>query len=134
MDEGAGRYFILASFFYLGIGPLMGFMMAYLRGKWVLRLMPAHAHVNLLGWVSMMIFGFSYTFLPMLAGKELYSDMLPYVHLVLVNAGLVGMAVIWIGSRFPNSPISPVLVWPFGAMVVLSIWIYLFNMIMTFMA
>jgi len=131
MDEGAGRFFILASLFYLALGPVMGFMMAYLRGKWVLRLMPAHVHFNLLGWISMMIFGFSYSFLPLMAGKELYSHTLPYLHFVLGNAGLIGMASVWIGSRFPNSPVSPKLVWPFGAMVVISLWLYIFNILMT---
>ena len=79
----------------------------------------------------MMIFGFSYSFLPMMAGKELYSQTLPYIHFFLWNMGLVGMATIWIGSRFPNSPIKPKLVWPFGLMVYLSIWLYVINIAMT---
>lgn len=129
--DGAGKLFILASLFYLAIGPAMGFVMAYLRKKWVLRLIAAHTHLNLLGWVSMMIFGFSYTFLPGMAGKELYSDTLPYIHFVLANIGLIGMAAVWIGSRFPDSPVSPKLVWPFGLMTYASILLYIFNILMT---
>lgn len=129
--EGAGKFFILASFLYLAFGPLLGFLMAYLRGKWVLRMISAHTHFNLLGWVSMMIFGFSYTFMPLLAGKELYSSKLPYIHFALGNLGLIGMGFVWIGSRFPKSPISPKLVWPFGLLVIISLWLYIFNMIMT---
>lgn len=129
--EGPGKLFILTSFFYLAAGPAMGFIMAYLRGKWVLRMVSAHTHINLLGWVSMMIFGFSYSFLPILAGKELYSPALAYIHFFLGNTGLVGMAFVWIGSRFPKSPISPNLVWPFGLMVMTSFWLYIFNMVMT---
>ena len=133
MEEGAGKCFILASFFYLAAGPFMGFLMAYLRGKWVLRLMPAHTHFNIMGWISMMIFGFSYSFLPVLAGKELYSDTLPYVHFALGNVGLLGMGVVWIGSRFPKSPIKPKAIWPFGLMVFISFILYIFNMLMTLM-
>ena len=129
--EGAGRLFIIASLVYLLIGPAMGFIMAFQRGKWVLRLMPSHAHINLAGWVSMMIFGFSYSFLPMMAGKELYSQTLPYVHFVLWNLGLVGMASVWIGSRFPKSPVKPSLVWPFGLMLYISVCIYVLNIALT---
>ena len=129
--EGAGKLFIMASLFYLVVGPAMGLVMAYKRGKWVLRLMPSHGHINLLGWISMMIFGFSYSFLPMMAGKELYSQALPYIHFSLWNLGLVGMASVWFGSRFPKSPIKPTLVWPFGLMLYISIWLYVINIGMT---
>lgn len=43
--------FIIASIAYLFFGTLMGFAMAYRSGKWVLRLLPSHAHSNLAGWV-----------------------------------------------------------------------------------
>ena len=131
--EGPGKLFIFASFFYLALGPAVGFLMAYMRGKWVLRMLSAHTHINLLGWVSMMIFGFSYTFMPLLAGRDLYSETLPYVHFFLGNTGLIGMISVWIGSRFPKSPVSPALVWPFGLLVIISIWLYIFNMVMTFL-
>ncbi len=128
--EGAGRLFFMASVFYLAVGTFMGLAMAFLRGKWTLRLMPAHVHINLLGWVSMLIFGFAYTFLPALAGRELYSTRLPYVHFVVANIGLPGMAAVWVGSRFPGSRIPPRLVWPFGGLVAASVWIRVFNMAM----
>ena len=132
--DGAGKLFILASLCYLLMGPAMGLVMAYKRGKWVLRLMPSHGHFNLLGWISMMIFGFSYSFLPMMAGKELYSQSLPYVHFFLWNIGLLGMAAVWIGSRFPKSPIKPKFVWPFGLVLYVSIWLYVINIAMTMFA
>jgi cytochrome c/quinol oxidase subunit I len=129
--EGIGRFFLIASLFYLALGTAMGFTMAFLKGKWTLRLMPAHTHVNLYGWVSQLIFGFAYSYLPIFAGKALYSPTLPYIHLVLGNIGLIGMASMFIGSRFPRSPISPKAVWPFGALVVVSVWIFIFNIAMT---
>lgn len=87
-----GKLFIMASLFYLAAGTTMGFIMAFLRGKWTLRLMPAHAHINLFGWVSMLIFGFVYSYLPAFAGKTLYSTILSYIHFVFGNIGLIGMA------------------------------------------
>ena len=129
--EGIGRLFFAASLFYLAVGTAMGFAMAFLRGKWTLRLMPAHAHINFFGWISMLIFGFAYSYLPTFAGKTLYSATLPYIHFICSNIGLIGMAGMWIGSRFPNSPVSPKLVWQFGALVILSVWLFIFNIAMT---
>src|SRR3989338_599131 len=83
------------------------------------------------GWISMLIFGFAYSYLPTFAGKTLYSATLPYIHFICSNIGLIGMAGMWIGSRFPNSPVSPKLVWPFGALVILSVWLFIFNIAMT---
>lgn len=131
--EGAGKLFMIAALFYLAAGTAMGFVMAFLKGKWTLRLMPAHTHVNLYGWVSQLIFGFAYSYLPTFAGRNLYSPTLPYLHFILGNIGLIGMASMFIGSRFPNSPISPKAVWPFGALVVLSAWLFIFNIAMTFL-
>ncbi len=96
--------------------------------------MPAHTHFGLIGWISMMIFGFSYSLLPMFTGKTLHSPTLAYLHFGLINLGLVGMAGVWIGSRFPKSPVSPTFVWPFGAMVVLSVWLYIYNIAMTLLS
>ncbi len=130
--EGAGKLFILASILYLAAGTILGLLMASLRGKWVLRLMPSHVHIGIVGWISMMIFGFSYSFMPALIGKALFSQKLPYIHFIMINTGLIGMSVVWIASRFPKSAVSPKLVWPFGLLVVFSLWLYIFNIVMTF--
>jgi len=66
--------------------------LAFLRGKWTLRLMPEHTHINLFGWISMLIFGFAYSYLPTFAGKTLYSTTLSYIHFICGNIGLIGMA------------------------------------------
>jgi len=108
--------------------------MASLRGKWVLRLIPSHVHLGILGWISMMIFGFSYSFMPALAGRALFSQKLPYIHFILGNIGVIGMAVVWIAGRFPKSVVSPKLVWPFGLLVISSLWVYIFNIAMTFLS
>lgn len=129
--EVISKLFIIASLFYLTVATSMGFVMAFKSGKWVLRLMPAHAHINLLGWISMLIFGFSYYLLPIAAGRPLYSSTLPYFHFALCNIGLLGMASVWIASRFPKSPVQPKHVWPFGASVIASLWIFIFNAAMT---
>lgn len=58
--------------------------------------MPIHTHFNLLGWMSMMIYGVGYHILPRFSGKPLWSDKLALWQLWLANIGLVGMAGGWI--------------------------------------
>lgn len=47
---------------------------------------PTHAHLNLLGWVSMAIFGLVYRAFPSLA-----EGALPKVHFWIMNVGIIGM-------------------------------------------
>lgn len=54
-----------------------------------------HVHFNLLGWMSMMIYGVAYHILPRFSGRPLYSDRLAEVQFWLANIGLLGMALGW---------------------------------------
>jgi cbb3-type cytochrome oxidase subunit 1 len=47
---------------------------------------PTHAHLNLLGWVSMAIFGLVYRAFPSLA-----EGALPKAHFWIMNIGVIGM-------------------------------------------
>ncbi len=58
-----------------------------------------HAHTNLLGWVSMMIFAVAYHVLPRFSGRPLYSNRLADMHLILSNIGLIGLIITWPLSR-----------------------------------
>jgi cbb3-type cytochrome oxidase subunit 1 len=53
----------------------------------------AHAHVNLLGWVEMAIFGALYYVVPKVAKRPIYSMPLVKVHFWMHNFGLIGMVV-----------------------------------------
>jgi len=53
----------------------------------------AHAHVNLLGWVEMAIFGALYYVVPRVARRPIHSLRLVKVHFWMHNVGLVGMVV-----------------------------------------
>ncbi len=54
-----------------------------------------HAHFNLLGFMSMMIYGVGYHILPKFSGAHIYSPAIMTVQFWLANAGLIGMAVSW---------------------------------------
>ena len=66
--------------------------------------MTMHAHINLLGWLSMMVFAVAYHVLPRFSGRELHSERLANTHVVLANAGLIGLMIAWPLSRFILTP------------------------------
>lgn len=84
--------FIAAALGYFVVGMLLGLAMAF-EPAWIYYIRPAHAHVNLLGWVSMFIYGVAYHVLPRFTGQALHSERLADFHLISANVGLVGMAV-----------------------------------------
>jgi cbb3-type cytochrome oxidase subunit 1 len=90
------RRFIRSSLAWLGAGVLFGIWMTIDPGQ-ALAYRPAHMHMNLLGFVSMMIFGVAYHVLPRFAGRPLRSRRAASVHLVLANVGLVAMVLGFIG-------------------------------------
>jgi cytochrome c oxidase cbb3-type subunit 1 len=54
-----------------------------------------HVHLNLLGFMSMMIYGVGYHILPRFSGKHIYSPLLIRYQFWFANAGLIGMTVSW---------------------------------------
>jgi cbb3-type cytochrome oxidase subunit 1 len=90
MMDPFARRFIRASLLWLGTGVLIGLAMA-LRPADALAFRPAHAHANLLGFVSMMIFGVAYHVIPRFTGRPLHSPAAANAHLWIANAGLAGM-------------------------------------------
>lgn len=87
--------FIRASLIWLGLGVTLGLWMVLAPGQ-ALVYRPAHMHANLLGFVSMMIFGVAYHVLPRFAGRPLWSRRAAAVHFVLANAGLALMVGGWV--------------------------------------
>ena len=63
----ARNYLIIGSL-YLLIGILLGM---YMGGKQDFTLGPVHAHINLLGFTLMTLFGLGYRVMPQLAGNRL---------------------------------------------------------------
>src|SRR5690606_3634817 len=83
------RNFIRSSLVWLGAGVLLGLWMTLAPNAIVYR--PAHAHANLLGFVSMMIFGVAYHVIPRFTGSPLWSRRMALLHLWIANAGLAGL-------------------------------------------
>ena len=83
------KAFIRASVLWFAAGILLGVGMA-LYPQWIIY-RPAHAHMNVAGFLTMMVFGVGYQLLPRVFGAPLYSRALAVVHLYLANIGLLGM-------------------------------------------
>jgi cbb3-type cytochrome oxidase subunit 1 len=81
------KAFIKASVAWLALGVTLGVAMA-MHPAWVIY-RPAHLHMNLLGFVAMMIFGVAYHVLPRFTGHPLHSRRLAAAHWWIANLGLV---------------------------------------------
>jgi cbb3-type cytochrome oxidase subunit 1 len=84
------RRFIRASVVWLVIGVVIGVGMTWAPGHMVIY-RTAHAHANLLGFVSMMIFGVAYHVLPRFAGRPLHARALAGAHFYAANVGLAAL-------------------------------------------
>ncbi len=117
------KSFIVLSIIYLGIASIIGVVMlgdpSYLGLKFI------HSHLMMLGWVSMMIYGVGYHILPRFSGRPLKSNRIGEIQLWTANIGLIGMVVLYtIDSSKP-------LLILFGLMEVLSIVLFVYNMLAT---
>ncbi|MBI5469602.1 MAG: hypothetical protein HY891_10765 [Deltaproteobacteria bacterium] len=95
-------WFIRFALIYFMLAILLGLHMS-VTGP-VYPWMPIHVHFNLLGWMSMMIYGVGYHILPRFSGVPLWSDRLSYWQMWLANIGLVGMAAGWIVRSSAGDP------------------------------
>ncbi|MGR9087397.1 MAG: hypothetical protein ACU841_10030 [Gammaproteobacteria bacterium] len=94
------KYLLAASFYGL-FGMIMGMVMGA-REDFTLR--PVHAHLNLLGWVAIMLYGLTYELFPGMA-----KNRLAVWQFYVVNAGVLllmpSLALLLLG----NSAVLPVL-------------------------
>ena len=85
------KAFIRASLVWFALGIALGLAMA-MRPAWVIY-RPAHAHMVVAGFITMMVFGVGYQLLPRLFGFALHGPRLAVLHWWLANAGLAAMVI-----------------------------------------
>lgn len=85
------KAFLKASITWLAIGVTLGVAMAVHPQLIVYR--PAHVHMNLLGFVTMMIYGVAYHVIPRFTGHQLHARRLAEIQWWLANAGLLLMVI-----------------------------------------
>jgi cytochrome c oxidase cbb3-type subunit 1 len=94
MDKYA-KAFVKASLTYLGIGVITGLIMV-VHPDLRFTLTRVHTHINLLGFMAMMVYGVGYHILPRFMGRPVYSHRLGNIQVWLANITLVGLAISWI--------------------------------------
>lgn len=124
------RNFIVMSIIYLALASFLGIIMLANPSHLYLRFV--HSHLNMLGWVSMMIYGVGYHILPRFAGKRLKSVTIGEVHFYLANIGLVGMLLFYTLQTISNEKtIYSGLSTAFGLIEAFSIFLFFYNMLAT---
>lgn len=121
--------FIFSGMVYLLLGVTLGVLFVIIPETRVLR--PVHTHLNLIGFVTFLIFGVAYHILPRFRGKPLYSEKLGWWQLWLANAGLVGLLVFMGVGAYTSFDGLRMVQAVFGATLALSIYLFVYNMFRT---
>ncbi|NJD57439.1 MAG: hypothetical protein FIA94_13695 [Nitrospirae bacterium] len=123
------RNFIIASIIYLGISSLLG--IAMLHQTRLLSLKFVHSHLNMLGWVSMMIYGVGYHILPKFAGKMIKYPKMGEIQFWASNISLIGMLIFYAMNVATPSASYAMITTFFGVVQVFSIGLFFYNMLAT---
>jgi hypothetical protein len=114
------KTFLKIAAIYITLGVLLGMLMGIIQD---FRLASVHAHINLLGWVSMAIFGLIYHFYPHAAETRLAK-----LHFWLHNIGLPlmqgGLAIEIISG---NSALLPLVIVS-SLLVVIGVILFTINL------
>lgn len=111
------KNFLRASLVYFLISAILGAVMISMK-SYPAQLLFTHVHLNLLGWMSMMVFGVGYHILPRFTGRPLAYPKIGTLQFYLANIGLVGMVCF--------RPIHP-LVEIFAGIEVIAIGLFVVN-------
>jgi cbb3-type cytochrome oxidase subunit 1 len=117
------------SIVYLGIAAVLGIVM--LGNPNVMAMKFVHSHLNMLGWVSMMIYGVGYHILPRFMGRPLYSNKIGEAQFYLANISLVAMLVFYTLNIYNPSSMYRMLTVVSGAVQAVTIFLFFYNMLMT---
>jgi cbb3-type cytochrome oxidase subunit 1 len=123
--------FIVMSIVYLGVAALLGIIM--LGNQNVMALKFVHSHLNMLGWVSMMIYGVGYHILPRFMGRPVYSNKVGEAQFYLGNISLVTLLLFYTLNVYSPSDMYRTLTVASGAVQALTIFLFFYNMLMTLM-
>ena len=94
----------------------------------------SHAHLNLLGFMSMMIYGVGYHILPKFSGRNIYSHGIMHAQYWFANAGLVGLAAGWPLRGGGDFPIAGPLLVISALLSFIAVILFAFNILKTIKA
>lgn len=116
-------WFIRTSIIYLGIATICGIVMAISPDS-IIYLKFVHVHLNLLGFMTMMIYGVGYHIFPRFSGRPLWSEPLATLQFWTAEIGLIGMCLFY--------PLNiNILFIVFSSISVISVFLFLLNILKT---
>ena len=127
--ESVVVWYLRMSLFYFLTGSAIGFSMLIWpseAGYYI----PVHVHLNLLGFMSMMIYGVGYHILPKFSGKLIYSSRIMHQQFWFANAGLIGMASSW-PFVTGDAPVFGNILIISSALTIIAIILFAFNLLKT---
>ena len=111
--------FVVAALVYFFLAAVLGIWMGGTDGAGWVKF--AHVHFNLLGFMSMMIYGVGYFILPRFNGRTLRWPSWVPIHFFIANIGLIGMV-----ATVPERPSTGFIL--FSALSVLSAGMFAVNL------
>jgi len=123
------RNFIIVSIVYLGLSSILGIAMLWDQSLMSMKFV--HSHLNMLGWVSMMIYGVGYHVLPRFSGRPLKYPKMGELQFWTANTGLIGMLFFYSLNIYTPTPAYKVIAIAFGGLEVFSITLFFYNMLAT---
>ena len=130
--ESVVVWYLRMSLFYFLTGSAIGFGMLIWpseAGYYI----PVHVHMNLLGFMSMMIYGVGYHILPKFSGNFIYSPKIMHVQFWFANAGLIGMSASWPFVR-GDVPFFENILIVSAALSIIAVILFAFNLLKTIKA
>jgi cytochrome c oxidase cbb3-type subunit 1 len=118
------KAFLKSSLAWLGFGVILGLAMAVHPVWTVYR--AVHLHMNLLGFVAMMIFGVAYHVIPRFTGHPLHSRYLAKLHWWSANAGLALFSA-GLGAQAQAGRFAPALLGVGGTLSSVGAFVFIFN-------
>lgn len=122
--------FIKMSLIYLTLGATLGAL--FFIFPRLLGLKFAHVHFNLLGFMTMMVFGVAYHILPRFQGKPLYSERMADINFWLANFGLIGLVVFNAAKAYGSALPLTVPLALSGIAAAASVYLFVANIWLTF--
>jgi cbb3-type cytochrome oxidase subunit 1 len=119
------KAFLKASIAWLAIGVTLGVAMAVHPQLIVYR--PAHVHMNLLGFVTMMIYGVAYHVIPRFTGHQLHARRLAGLQWWLANIGLLLMVIGFCMAPHGIAAATPVL-GTGGTLAAIAAYCFVYNL------
>ena len=105
------RWFIAAALLYALLGGSVALAWLVFPGALTPYALRAHAHLMLVGFVGMMVFGIGLHVLPRFTGRNLFSERMADAQFALVNAGLLAMVAGWLAGARLATEAGGALLW-----------------------